>query len=143
MSVKQGDRVSLSLGPTINVGDYSSVKPMVTVTREIGDDPEQDLQEMRDSLKTLYQHQLKLEVMALMGTGSLLTSCESLDDVAAAILEGINNGSIQSSLDYADQEEDDQEEEHQEEGDDQEEVRTKARSKKRSKRTKKRSKASH
>lgn len=118
--LKPGDRVTLSLNPTIPCGDYSSVKPMVSITRELGNDPERDVLEMRGILKELYPEQLKIEIMALIGVGGLIADSPDLTTAANTIMEGLQNGDIHQCLEEAcdeessDREEDDREEERKE-----------------------------
>lgn len=51
-----GQRVTLSANPTIQLAEYQYLKPMASVTFEIGDDPEQDIAEGRAALRrALYE----------------------------------------------------------------------------------------
>lgn len=46
MGLRKGDRLTISRGATIWLTQYDSLKPHVTLTRELGDDPEADRAEM-------------------------------------------------------------------------------------------------
>lgn len=46
MGLRKGDRLSISRTATIWLSQYDSLKPHVTLTRELGDDPDADRVEM-------------------------------------------------------------------------------------------------
>lgn len=46
MGLRKGDRLTISRGATIWLTQYDSLKPHVSLTRELGDDPEADKADM-------------------------------------------------------------------------------------------------
>jgi hypothetical protein len=48
---KQGDRVTLSASPTIQIADYKYLKPHAAITRDLGPDVEGDLKKMEAELR--------------------------------------------------------------------------------------------
>lgn len=54
MTLRRGDTVSLSVRPTVALTRYQHLKAAASITRTLGDNPEQDVQEMRVELRRLY-----------------------------------------------------------------------------------------
>jgi hypothetical protein len=54
MPLRKGDTVSLSVRPAVALTRYQHLKATATLTRTLGDDPESDVQDMRDELRRLY-----------------------------------------------------------------------------------------
>ena len=53
MALKKGDRVTLSVAPQIQLEEYHNLKPMASVTRDVGDNPEEDLRDMAREVRKL------------------------------------------------------------------------------------------
>lgn len=49
---RKGQKVMLSANPTIPLAKYDFLKPMASITFEIGDDPAQDLRDATEGLRT-------------------------------------------------------------------------------------------
>lgn len=72
MGVKSGDVVTVSVGPTINLSNYESLKPHASITRELGEDPEADLASMQAVLAAVFHHTLLTEVGLMTGARDAL-----------------------------------------------------------------------
>jgi len=53
VKLNPGESLTISLHPTINIGGYESIKPMVSVTIQVSDDPDADLIRASQTLKIL------------------------------------------------------------------------------------------
>jgi hypothetical protein len=49
---RKGQKVTLSANPTIQLSKFEFLKPMASITFEVGDDPEQDLRGATEGLRT-------------------------------------------------------------------------------------------
>jgi len=54
MPLRQGDTVSLSVRPAVQLSRYQHLKASASITRTLGNDPEADVREMRVELRRLY-----------------------------------------------------------------------------------------
>lgn len=89
MTLKSGDVVSLSLRPPLQLSRYQHLKTAVQLTRTVGDDPEKDLQEMREELRRLYFAQLH-EDLGLTGELTTIIEQGSIEELAAYALRNAN-----------------------------------------------------
>lgn len=56
MAYRKGQRVTLSAGSSVSLGQYESLRPMASVTIDLGDDPESDVAQARLTLRrALYE----------------------------------------------------------------------------------------
>ena len=51
--VKKGDTVTLAVNPNIEISQYFRIKPYASLTRIIGDNPEEELKAIHNDLNTL------------------------------------------------------------------------------------------
>lgn len=54
MPLRPGDIVSLSIRPSIPLARYNILKPSATLTRTLGDAPDEDVRDMRIELRRLF-----------------------------------------------------------------------------------------
>lgn len=90
---KPGDTVTLSISPVVQLAPYTHAKPFASITREIGDDPDADLEDMQNILRVNIRHSMLLEIESLDEfTAALEGGRESLADYCLAYINGENDG---------------------------------------------------
>lgn len=62
MSLRKGDRVSISINPVVALSRFVNCKAHATLTRELGDDPEADLEQMGRDIVGVYREALLAEL---------------------------------------------------------------------------------
>jgi hypothetical protein len=92
MALKPGDRVTLTLNPTIWLTRFVSIKPFVSVSREIGDDPVADLADLEAEVQVQFKRALAREIEVLDDTTTALGESNSLDDLASWCQKELGNG---------------------------------------------------
>lgn len=83
MALRRGDTVSLSVRPAVALTRYQHLKASASITRTLGDNPEQDVQEMREELRRIYFAAVA-EDLTLMGELTKLVRDDGQTDAIAA-----------------------------------------------------------
>lgn len=81
MPFRTGDTVSMTLAPPLQLARYLIFKTSVTLTRELNDDPDADLEDMKRTLRSLYYSRLHDEI-TLHGELTELLTDGSVKDLA-------------------------------------------------------------
>jgi len=63
---RSGDEITIGHSPTIFLSKYQSVKPTVSITRTLGDDPEADVTELVEDVKRQV-HRAVLDQLGMLG----------------------------------------------------------------------------
>jgi hypothetical protein len=87
---QEGDRLSLSASITVPVGNYQSIKPSATITRVIGRNPQEDLDEMSGLLRVAM---LKSAIVEVEGLDALIeaVSEDGLDGLLGYCKEQVDS----------------------------------------------------
>ncbi len=92
MSLSKGDKVTLSISPVVNVTKYDRLKPHASVTFDIGENPDCDIDAAEKELRMLACRAMLLEAEL---TCELQTAMDSGDGAFRAFLEKeTNRGNI-------------------------------------------------
>lgn len=65
MALRPGDRITLTLNPTIRLSRFDSIKPFVSIQREMGDDPAADLADLEAEIHRQFTRALAREIHVL------------------------------------------------------------------------------
>ncbi len=82
MSLRTGDRITLTLNPTIRLSRFDSVKPFVSIQRVMGDDPAADLADLEADVQTQFHRAVLREIGVLDGAAEALGENGTLNDLA-------------------------------------------------------------
>lgn len=92
MGLRKGDRLTLSRGATIWLTQYDALKPHVTLTRELGDDPEADKAEMERICYVELRRAVLDEIRTRRKAEKLMGSERKLTPILRHCEEVINGG---------------------------------------------------
>jgi len=81
MPLRTGDSVSVSVNPTVRFTQYDSFKTMVTVRRELGERPEEDLKDLVDTIGDVYFRALRREIELYTGCVQGLGAHSSIEEL--------------------------------------------------------------
>ena len=98
--MKPGDLITLSISPTFQYADFRYLKPSASITRALGESPEESLAEMESDLRKLVMRSLSLEISVLADLDSALREggTDGVVDYCTNQQEGKPHGSeIQSA----------------------------------------------
>ena len=89
--IQPGDTVSLSAAPTINLGKYESLRLHASISRQVGEDPIQDIRDMEQAVEALVLRDLAVNVGAYKQTVELIDSADAEDteELCAVLREKI------------------------------------------------------
>ena len=79
---RTGDRVSLSISPSLKLGDGVYLKPHVSISRELGDDPVNEMAVLRRELVREYFKAAITELTAVDALVSALADCRDAGEMA-------------------------------------------------------------
>jgi hypothetical protein len=79
--LKPGDRITVSLNPTIRIAEYNSIHPFVSIGRDVGENPQQDVEEVTQAVQDLLHLAIKKEVEVWVGVVSALGTDINTDAV--------------------------------------------------------------
>jgi hypothetical protein len=85
MPLRKGDSVSVSVNPTIRFTQYDSFKTMVTVRRELNEQPKEDLADLLSCVRALYFKALHREISLWKGCNSALGEVQDVDALVALV----------------------------------------------------------
>lgn len=94
MPIQPGDKVTLSINPTVQLAEFHYVKPHASITRECGDDPEATLDEMQQDLHGMICRAMAAELGVLQDLyDALEEGKDALVDYCLANLNGATHES--------------------------------------------------
>jgi len=79
MALQPGDRVTLTLSPTIQLSRFISLKPFVSIQRVMSDDPEADLAALEATIREQYKRAVVREVEMMSATTEAVGKDADLD----------------------------------------------------------------
>jgi hypothetical protein len=91
MGLKKGDVLTLSIAPTISLGDYTFLKPHASIERKITEAPEATVSDMRVELRKRLFDALKVEIMALSDISTALGGTHDIDGLLERCEKEIGN----------------------------------------------------
>lgn len=92
MALHPGDRVTLTLNPTIRLSRFDSIRPFVSIQREMGPDPAADLAALEAEVHAQFVRALAREIHVLDEVTDALGEGGSLADLAAWCQKEMGNG---------------------------------------------------
>ncbi len=95
--VKSGDTVSLSIHPSVQITRFLFVKASATVTRTIGANVREELEEMRADLEKLYFHAVGVEIGVVSELADVVDADNPLEALRDYVMKKVTHEKQQAN----------------------------------------------